>query len=70
MNTWMIGKNENLLPEKEDRYRHLNMEDITDTDYVHIKIVCNGFEIKCVGEYHDLYAQSDTLLLADVLWNF
>ena len=66
-----MGKiNENLLPEKEDLYRHLNMEDITDTDYVHIKIVCNGFEIKCVGEYHDLYAQSDTLLLADVAWNF
>ena len=67
---WLGKINENLLPEKEDRYRHLNMEDITDTDYVHIKIVCNGFEIKCVGEYHDLYAQSDTLLLADVLWNF
>ena len=67
---WLGKINENLLPEKEDRYRHLNMEDITDTDYVHIKIVCNGFEIKCVGEYHDLYAQSDTLLLADVVWNF
>ena len=67
---WSGKINENLLPEKEDLYRHLNMEDITGTDYVHIKIVCNGFEIKCVGEYHDLYAQSDTLLLADVVWNF
>ena len=28
------------------------------------------FEIKNRGEYHDLYVQSDTLLLADVLQNF
>ena len=29
--------NESLLPEKEDFYNHLNMEDITDADYVHAK---------------------------------
>ena len=45
------------------------MEDITDADYAHAKRVCNDFEIKCSGEYHGLYAQSDTLLLADVFEN-
>ena len=43
------------------------MEDITDADYAHAKRVSKDFEIKHLGEYHDLYVQSDTLLLADVL---
>ena len=47
-----------------------NIEDITDADYAHAKRVCNYFEIKNLGEYHDLYIQSDTLLLADVFENF
>ena len=38
--------NETSLPEKEDFYSHLNMEDITDADYVHGKRVCKNFEIK------------------------
>ena len=46
------------------------MEDITDADYAHSKRVCKDFEIKTFGEYHDLYLQSDTLLLADVFENF
>ena len=46
------------------------MEDIANADYAHAKIVCKDFEIKNLGEYHYLYAQSDTLLLADVFSNF
>ena len=62
--------NKTFLSEKEDFYSHLNMEDITDTDYAHAKKVCKDFEIKNLGEYHDLYVQSNTLLLADVFENF
>ena len=46
------------------------MEDITDADYMHVKRVCKGFEIKHLAEYHDLHLKSDTLLLTDVLENF
>ena len=62
--------NETTLPERENFYSDLNIEDITDADYAHAKMVCKGFETKTLGEYHDLYVQSDTLLLADVFVNF
>ena len=61
--------NETSLPVKEDFYCHLNMGDITDADYAHAIRVCKDFESKNWGEYHDLYVQSDTLLLDDVFEN-
>ena len=42
------------------------MENITAEDCTHAKRVCKYFEIKKLWEHHDLYVQSDTLLLADV----
>ena len=45
------------------------MED-TDADYAQAKRFCKNFEINNLGEYHDLYVQSDTLLLADLCENF
>ena len=62
--------NNTILPEKEDFYGHLNTEDVTDADYTPEKRVCKDFEIKSLGKYHDLYIQSDILLLADVFENF
>ena len=54
---------------KEEFYRNLNTKDITDADYMQAKRVCKDFEIKNLGEYHDLHFKSDTLLLADVFKN-
>ena len=34
------------------------------------KRVCKYFEIKNLGQYHDFYVQSNTLVLADVCQNF
>ena len=32
------------LPEKEEFYSHLNMEDVTNADYTYAKNVCKDFE--------------------------
>ena len=58
--------NEALLPDKEAFYSSLNMEGIIDVDYSHLHRVFKNFNNKNLGDYHDLYVQSDTLLLADV----
>ena len=62
--------NETSLPSKESFYSNLNMENIDDIDYRHGNNVFKRFKLKNLGEYHDLYVQSDTLLLADVFENF
>ena len=46
------------------------MEDITDADYAHRKRICKDPKAKTLEEYHDLYVQSNTLLLADIFENF
>ena len=46
---------ETSLPEIDNSYNQLNMEDITNSDYMHAKRVCKGFEMKHLREYHDLY---------------
>ena len=46
------------------------MENVDDIDYRHGNNVFKRFKLKTLGEYHDLYVQSDTLLLADVFENF
>ena len=58
------------LPSKKDFYSNLNMEDISDIDYRHANNVFKVFKLENLGNYHDLYVQSDTLLLADVFNNF
>ena len=57
------------LPDKAF-YSSLNMEDITDIDHRHAKRVFKKFNNKNLGDYHDLYVQSGTLLLADAFENF
>ena len=58
------------LPSKKYFYSNLNMEDISDIDYRHANNVFKGFKLENLGDYHDLYVPSDTLLLADVFNNF
>ena len=69
MNSWRRF-NETSLPDKEAFYSNLNMEDITEVDHRHAKRVFKSLNNKNLGDYHDLYVHSDTLLLADVFENF
>ena len=62
--------NEELLPNKEGFYSSVNMGDITDVYYIHAKRVFKHFYNENLGDYHDLYVQSDTLLLSDLFGNF
>ena len=69
MDSW--NKFNEPIPLVEDHYySELNKEDIIKEDLKHVKKVCDTFKIKNLGEYHDLYVQSDTALLADVFENF
>ena len=60
----------NTIPPKEAFYSELNLENITDKGYEHVKKVWEAFEIKNFGEYHEMYVQCNTFLLADVFENF
>ena len=62
--------NETSLPNKKDFYSNLNMENIDAIDYRHGNNVFKSFKLENLGDYHDLYVKSDTLLLADVFENF
>ena len=46
------------------------MEDITDFDHRHGKRVFKNLSNNHLGDYHDLYVQSDALFLGDVFENF
>ena len=46
------------------------MESITDSNYNQTaKRVCKDFEKKNLGEYHDSYLKSNTLLMTNVFGN-
>ena len=61
---------ETSLRDKKDFQSELYLENITDEDYTHAQKVFPELKLKSLGDYHDLYVQSDTLVLADMFENF
>ena len=65
MSEWEKFK-ETKLPPKEAFYSKLNMTGVKDEYYENARSVWREFEIKNLGEYHDLYLKTDVILLANV----
>ena len=75
---------EDKLPDKWEFYSSLNNGSINETDgsinekdecisekdYLHAVNVCNKFKMKSLGDYHDLYLNTDVFLLTDVFKKF
>ena len=61
---------ETTLPNIENFYSSLELSNIDVKEYNHAKNVWDIFNIKDIGDYHDLYVQADTAQLSDVFENF
>ena len=58
------------LPKKTSFFSRLKQEKISEEDFLHAQKVWKEFELKNMGDFHDLYLKTDVLLLADVMENF
>ena len=58
------------LPPKEAFYSKLNMRGISNHDYIHAQRVWKALNIINLGEYDDLYLETDVLLLSNVFRAF
>ena len=62
--------NETCLPPIECFYSKLIDENISQQDYTRANKVWKTFQMKTMRDYHDLYLETDVLLLADVFEEF
>ena len=69
MSKWDKFEETRFLP-KEAFYSKLNMVGVSSENYEHARSVWTEFEIKNLGEYHDLYLKTDVILLANVFEAF
>ena len=61
---------ETTLPPNKAFHSNLYMSDISKYDYEHAQKVWKEFNLKNLGEYHNLYLKTDTLLLSNVFESF
>ena len=61
---------ETELPPVECFYNDLSETHITESEYRHAKDVWNAFNMTSMKQYHDLYLETDCLILCDVMSDF
>ena len=57
---------ETKLPSIEQFYSTLSYSNISETDYEFSQNVMDKFQLKNLGQLHDLYMNTDVMILADV----
>ena len=62
--------NQTKLPTRDEFLSILDDQYIMNREYNHAKKVWETFNLKNMGEYHDLYLKTDVLLLVDVFESF
>ena len=60
---------ERHLPPQESFYSSLTMKNVKEEDYEFAKKMWQMFNINNLGDLHDLYLDTDVVLLADVFEN-
>ncbi|CAB4000209.1 Gastrula zinc finger [Paramuricea clavata] len=58
------------LPSRDKFYSSLYESEVKEEDYKRAQKVWDHFKMKTMRDYHDLYLETDVLLLADVFENF
>ena len=58
------------LPSKADFYNDLTKKHITDEDFTFVNKLWKKFGLTSMRDLHDIYMQTDTLLLSDVFENY
>ena len=61
---------ETALPSKDSFYSSLAGEHISDGEYTQARAVWEAFGMKTMRDYHDLYLETDVMLLADIMESF
>ena len=69
MNDWKKSE-ETELPSDNEFYSNFYLKNISKEDFKHAENLWKTSNIKSLGEYHDLYIQSDTTQLADIFEQF
>ena len=71
MNIWIVEKfSDTHLHKSEDLYSKVSGRNISEKECKYAQHIWTRFNIKTIGEYHDLYLELDVWLLADVMNKF